>query len=439
MIMLKFAPVKQNRPEIWVPFLKKQLSEMKRNMTKTGETNTAGKSGLAAAPDHLRIPYIEGDGIGPEIWQASRGVFDRAIALAYGDARSIVWQELLAGEKAREKLGVGLPEETLEAIRQARVAIKGPLSTAVAVGGRSLNVTLRKALDLYACVRPVRWFKGVPSPVCHPERVNMVIFRENTEDVYAGVEFEAGSAQTRKLMEFLRQSFPEEYQKVRFPEGSALALKPVSREGSERIVRAAIRWAIANGRKRVTLLHKGNIMKFTEGGFMKWGYEVAEREFASSVSTGAPSAGRILVNDMIMDAALAQTLLTPAEFDVLVCTNLNGDYISDALAAQVGGLGIAPGANINYETGAAIFEATHGTAPGIAGQDAANPCSLILSGEMMLRYLGWGEAADRVLAGVEGAIASRRVTADFAASMPDSVCVGTREFAQNVMKYMEMP
>jgi isocitrate dehydrogenase len=317
------------------------------------------------------------------------------------------------------------------------VAIKGPLSTAVAVGGRSLNVALRKLLDLYACVRPVRWFEGVPSPVRHPERVSMVVFRENTEDVYAGVEFDAKSTEKKILMEFLQRAFPDEYQKIRFPDSSALGIKPISREGSERIVRAAIRWAIANNRRRVTLLHKGNIMKFTEGGFMTWGYDVARMEFGSSVSIGVPSQSKLLVNDMIVDAALAQVLLTPWEFDVIVCTNLNGDYISDALAAQVGGLGIAPGANINFDTGAAVFEATHGTAPGIAGQNAANPCSLILSGEMMLRYLGWVEAADLVLAGVEGAIASRRVTPDFADMMRGAERTGTREFAQSILGIME--
>lgn len=405
-------------------------------MTKMGELITMGSSGLLV-PDHPLIPYIEGDGIGPEIWTASREVFDGAVKLAYGGKRGIVWEEVLAGEKARQATGKGLPEETLKRIANSRVAIKGPLSTAVAVGGRSLNVALRKLLDLYACVRPVRWFEGVPSPVRHPERVNMIVFRENTEDVYAGVEFEAKSTEKMILMEFLQRAFPDEYQKIRFPESSALGIKPISREGSERIVRAALRWAIANNRSRVTLLHKGNIMKFTEGGFMTWGYDVARMEFGSAVSIGMPSQSKLMVNDMIVDAALAQVLLTPWEFDVIVCTNLNGDYISDALAAQVGGLGIAPGANINYETGAAVFEATHGTAPNIAGQNAANPCSLILSGEMMLRYLGWGEAADRVLAGVEGAIASRRVTPDFADMMRGAVRTGTREFAHVILEHME--
>ena len=346
-------------------------------------------------------------------------------------------KKLLAGEKARQAVGKGLPEETLSRIEAAKVAIKGPLSTAVAVGGRSLNVALRKILDLYACVRPVRWFEGVPSPVRNPERVKMVVFRENTEDVYAGVEFQAQSSENKILMEFLQQSFPDEYKKIRFPESSAIGIKPISREGSERIVRAAIRWALINNRSRVTLLHKGNIMKFTEGGFMTWGYETARSEFGQVVSFGTPAQGKLLVNDMIVDAALAQVLLTPGEFDVIVCTNLNGDYISDALAAQVGGLGIAPGANINYETGAAVFEATHGTAPNIAGKDSANPCSLILSGEMMLRYLGWGEAADMVLAGVEGAIRSRRVTPDFADMMPGAMRVGTREFARVILEHME--
>ena len=388
-------------------------------------------------PDRPVIPFIEGDGIGPEIWAAARLVLDEAILRAYGQTRAIQWEEALVGEKARRKHGTRLPEETLEKIKQARVAIKGPLSTAVAGGARSLNVALRKLLDLYACVRPVRWFEGVPSPVRHPERVNMVVFRENTEDVYAGVEFDAKSTENKMLMEYLQRAFPEEFQKIRFPESTALGLKPISREGSERIVRAAIRWAITNNRKRVTLLHKGNIMKFTEGGFLNWGYDVARMEFHGSVALDTPSQGKLLVNNMIVDAALAQVLLTPWEFDVLVCTNLNGDYLSDALAAQVGGLGIAPGANINYETGAAVFEATHGTAPNIAGLDAANPCSLILSGEMMLRYLGWGKAADLVLAGVEGAIASRRVTPDFAEMMRGAQRIGTQDFARNIMDHME--
>ena len=405
-------------------------------MAKSDGLITMGQDGLEV-PDMPLIPYIEGDGIGPEIWAAAQAVFDGAVKNAYGGRRRIQWQEVLAGEKARQAVGKGLPEETLSRIEAAKVAIKGPLSTAVAVGGRSLNVALRKILDLYACVRPVRWFEGVPSPVRNPERVNMVVFRENTEDVYAGVEFQAQSSENKILMEFLQQSFPDEYKKIRFPESSAIGIKPISREGSERIVRAAIRWALINNRSRVTLLHKGNIMKFTEGGFMTWGYETARSEFGQVVSFGTPAQGKLLVNDMIVDAALAQVLLTPGEFDVIVCTNLNGDYISDALAAQVGGLGIAPGANINYETGAAVFEATHGTAPNIAGQDAANPCSLILSGEMMLRYLGWGEAADLVLAGVEGAIRSRRVTPDFADMMPGAMRVGTREFARVILEHME--
>jgi isocitrate dehydrogenase len=405
-------------------------------MAKSDGLIALGQDGLKV-PDMPLIPYIEGDGIGPEIWAAAQEVFDGAVKIAYGDTRKIQWHEVLAGEKARQAVGKGLPEETLNRIEAAKVAIKGPLSTAVAVGGRSLNVALRKMLDLYACVRPVRWFEGVPSPVRNPERVNMVIFRENTEDVYAGVEFEANSTEKKILLEFIQHTFPDEYQKIRFPESSALGIKPISREGSERIVRAAIRWAIINNRSRVTLLHKGNIMKFTEGGFMTWGYETARSEFSKVVSFGTPTQGKLLINDMIVDAALAQVLLTPGEFDVIVCTNLNGDYISDALAAQVGGLGIAPGANINYETGAAVFEATHGTAPNIAGLDAANPCSLILSGEMMLRYLGWVEAADLVLAGVEGAIRSRRVTPDFADIMPSAERVGTQEFARVILEHME--
>jgi isocitrate dehydrogenase len=405
-------------------------------MKKTASLITLSKNGLGV-PNQPIIPYVEGDGIGPEVWDASQRVLDHAVQCAYGSDRSITWEEVYAGEKARQKFGSRLPEETLEKIRKSRVAIKGPLSTAVGVGARSLNVALRKLLDLYVCLRPVRWFEGVPSPVRHPERINMVVFRENTEDVYAGLEFESTSTEKKILMEFIQRGFPQEYEKIRFPESSALGIKPISREGSERIIRAAINWAIANNRNRVTLVHKGNIMKFTEGAFVNWGYDLARMEFPSSVAINTPSQGKLLVNDMIADAVFAQTLLTPWEFDVLVCTNLNGDYLSDALAAQVGGLGIAPGANINFETGAAVFEATHGTAPSLAGQNAANPCSLILSGEMMLRYLGWPEAADRVLAGVEGAIASHRLTPDFADMMRSATRVGTDEFAQNIIDHME--
>jgi isocitrate dehydrogenase len=405
-------------------------------MKKTASLITLSKNGLGV-PNQPIIPYVEGDGIGPEVWEASQRVLDHAVQCAYGSDRCIIWEEVYAGEKARQKFGSRLPEETLDKIRKSRVAIKGPLSTAVGVGARSLNVALRKLLDLYVCLRPVRWFEGVPSPVRHPERINMVVFRENTEDVYAGVEFESTSTEKKILMEFIQRGFPQEYEKIRFPESSALGIKPISREGSERIIRAAIHWAIANNRNRVTLVHKGNIMKFTEGAFVNWGYDLARMEFPTSVAINNPSQGKLLVNDMIADAVFAQTLLTPLEFDVLVCTNLNGDYLSDALAAQVGGLGIAPGANINFETGAAVFEATHGTAPSIAGQNAANPCSLILSGEMMLRYLGWPEAADRVLAGVEGAIASHRLTPDFADMMHSATSIGTDEFAQNIIDHME--
>jgi isocitrate dehydrogenase len=405
-------------------------------MNKTASLITLSKNGLGV-PNQPIIPYVEGDGIGPEVWEASQRVLDHAVQCAYGSDRCIIWEEVYAGEKARQKFGSRLPEETLDKIRKSRVAIKGPLSTAVGVGARSLNVALRKLLDLYVCLRPVRWFEGVPSPVRHPERINMVVFRENTEDVYAGVEFESTSTEKKILMEFIQRGFPQEYEKIRFPESSALGIKPISREGSERIIRAAINWAIANNRNRVTLVHKGNIMKFTEGAFVNWGYALARMEFPSSVAINNPSQGKLLVNDMIADAVFAQTLLTPWEFDVLVCTNLNGDYLSDALAAQVGGLGIAPGANINFETGAAVFEATHGTAPSIAGQNAANPCSMILSGEMMLRYLGWPEAADRVLAGVEGAIASHRLTPDFADMMRSATSIGTDEFAQNIIDHME--
>ena len=367
------------------------------------------RDGKMVVPNHVVLPFIEGDGTGPDIWRASVRVLDAAVAKAYGGKRSIVWKEVLAGQKAFDQTGNWLPDETLDAFRTYLVGIKGPLTTPVGGGIRSLNVALRQILDLYVCVRPVRWFVGVPSPVKHPEKVDMVIFRENTEDIYAGIEFAEGSDDVKKVFAFLKDNFPAAYKKVRFPESSGIGFKPVSREGSERLVRAAIEYAIAQKLKSVTIVHKGNIMKFTEGAFRNWGYAVAEREFAGKVYTwdqwertkaargeeaanaeqnAALASGRILIKDAIADITLQQVLTRPEEFDVIATLNLNGDYLSDALAAQVGGIGIAPGGNINYLTGHAIFEATHGTAPKYANLDKVNPGSVILSGEMMFRHLG---------------------------------------------------
>jgi isocitrate dehydrogenase len=385
--------------------------------------------GRLAVPDSPIIPFIEGDGTGPDIWAAAVRVLDAAVQRAYGGRRRIVWKEVLAGEKAHSKTGDWLPEETVSAIAGHLVAIKGPLTTPVGGGIRSLNVTLRQKLDLYVCLRPVRWVEGVPSPVKHPERVNMVIFRENTEDVYAGLELSQGSPEAEKLISFCRQSFGW---KIRSDSG--LGLKPVSRTGSQRLVRAAIRYALRLGRSSVTLVHKGNIQKFTEGAFQKWGFELAREEFGDQTVSweecgGKPPAGKLLIKDAIADNFLQQILTRPDEFDVIATTNLNGDYISDALAAQVGGIGIAPGGNINYETGHAVFEATHGTAPKYAGQDKVNPGSVILSGEMMLRYLGWQEAAELILRGLERTIAQKVVTYDFARLMQGATEVKTSAFA----------
>ncbi len=385
--------------------------------------------GRLEVPDTPIIPFIEGDGTGPDIWAAAVRVLDAAVQQAYGGRRRIVWKEVLAGEKAHRQTGDWLPEETVSAIAGHLVAIKGPLTTPVGGGIRSLNVTLRQRLDLYVCLRPVRWFEGVPSPVKHPERVDMVIFRENTEDVYAGLELSQGSPEAEKLISFCRQSFGW---KIR-PD-SGLGLKPVSRTGSQRLVRAAIRYALRLGRSSVTLVHKGNIQKFTEGAFQKWGFELAREEFGDQTVSweecgGKPPAGKLLIKDAIADNFLQQILTRPDEFDVIATTNLNGDYISDALAAQVGGIGIAPGGNINYETGHAVFEATHGTAPKYAGQDKVNPGSVILSGEMMLRYLGWQEAAELILRGLERTIAQKVVTYDFARLMQGATEAKTSAFA----------
>ena len=393
--------------------------------------------GKLVVPDQPIIPFIEGDGTGPDIWKASRLVFDQAVVKAYGGSRSIVWREVLAGEKAKNTVDNWLPEATLTAIRENLVAIKGPLTTPVGGGIRSLNVALRQQLDLYACLRPVQWFKGVPSPVKHPEQVDMVIFRENTEDIYAGIEFAAGTDQVKKLRDFLVREMG--VKNIRFPETSALGIKPVSEEGSKRLIRSAINYCLASGRKSITLVHKGNIMKFTEGGFRDWGYQLAKDEFGAVEIDGGPWCklpNGIVIKDVIADAFLQQILTRPAEYDVIATLNLNGDYISDALAAQVGGIGIAPGANINYVTGHAIFEATHGTAPKYANQDKVNPGSLILSGEMMFRYLGWVEAADLIVKALNATIAQKRVTYDFHRLMEGATLLGTGAFATAMVENM---
>lgn len=396
-------------------------------------------NGKLNVPDTPIIPFIEGDGTGVDIWPASQVVFDAAVKKAYGGKREIVWFEVYAGEKANKvyEQEIWLPDDTLKAIREYRIGIKGPLTTPVGGGFRSINVALRQMMDLYACVRPVQYFNGVPSPVKKPELVDMVIFRENTEDIYAGIEYKAGSPEVKKVIEFLQKEM--KVNKIRFPETSAIGVKPVSEEGSKRLIRAAIRYAIANNRKSVTLVHKGNIMKYTEGGFREWGYELAKEEFGAVEIDGGPWCklpSGIVIKDAIADAFLQQILTRPAEYDVIATLNLNGDYISDALAAQVGGIGIAPGANINYETGYAVFEATHGTAPKYAGQDKVNPGSVILSGEMMFRYLGWTEAADLIIKGLNGAIGQKTVTYDFARLMEGAKEVKCSEFAQEVVKHL---
>ncbi len=399
-----------------------------------GTAITMGPEGLQT-PDNPTIPYIEGDGIGPDIWAAAVRVFDAAVEKAYDGSRSVDWHEVLAGEKAFNETESWLPDETVDAFRTYIVGIKGPLTTPVGGGIRSLNVALRQILDLYACVRPVRWYEGVPSPVKRPELVDMVIFRENTEDVYAGKEVEEGTPEARKLLDFVKDEFGWELR----PD-SGLGLKPMSVTGSKRLVRAAIEYALANGRKSVTIVHKGNIMKFTEGAFRSWGYEVVKDEFSDRAVSWEDSGGdpgdKLLVQDVIADAMLQQILTRPASYDIIATTNLNGDYLSDALAAQVGGIGIAPGGNINYDTGVAIFEATHGTAPKYAGQDKVNPGSLILSGEMMFRYLGWTEVADLIVKGLEGAIAAKTVTYDFARLTDDATLVKTSEFADAIIAHM---
>jgi isocitrate dehydrogenase len=395
------------------------------------------KAGRLQVPTHPIIPFIEGDGTGPDIWRASQYVFDHAVQRAYGDRRRIVWFEVLAGEKAKNVLNSWLPDDTLAAIDHHLVAIKGPLTTPVGGGFRSLNVALRQKLDLYACVRPVRWFQGVPSPVKAPQDVNMVIFRENTEDIYAGIEYKAKSEEARRIIEFLQHQMGA--QSIRFPGSSAIGIKPISEEGSKRLIRSAIEFAVSQKLGSVTLVHKGNIMKFTEGGFRDWGYQVAKEEFGAVEVDGGPWCrlpSGVVVKDVIADAFLQQILTRPREYSVIATMNLNGDYISDALAAQVGGIGIAPGANINYLTGHAVFEATHGTAPKYAGQDKVNPGSVILSGEMMLRYLGWNEAADLIISSLEKTIAQKRVTYDLDRLMPGATLLQTSEFGRAMVENM---
>jgi isocitrate dehydrogenase len=412
-------------------------------------------NGTLVVPDNPILPFIEGDGTGPDIWRASVRVMDAAVAKAYGGKRRIRWMEVYAGEKANKLFNTWLPEETVAACREYLVSIKGPLTTPVGGGIRSLNVALRQMLDLYVCLRPVRWFKGVPSPVKHPEKVDMVIFRENTEDIYAGIEFEAGTPDNQKFLELFKQAFPKAYAKIRFPESSGIGIKPVSKDGSERLIRAAIDYAVTNKRKSVTLVHKGNIQKFTEGAFRNWGYALAEREFAAQTYTweqwertkaakgekeanaqmdAAKNSGKVIVKDAIADITLQQVLSRPDEFDIIATLNLNGDYLSDALAAQVGGIGIAPGGNINYLTGHAVFEATHGTAPKYANLDKVNPGSVILSGEMMFRYMGWTEAADAIITAMDRTIGQKIVTYDFARQMEGATEVSTSAFADALIR-----
>jgi isocitrate dehydrogenase len=430
-------------------------------------TAISRKNGRLVVPDNPIIPFIEGDGTGRDIWRASVRVLDAAVQKAYSGKRRIAWMEVYAGEKSFTQFNTWLPDDTIEAFREYYVGIKGPLTTPVGGGIRSLNVALRQLLDLYVCLRPVRWYRGVPSPVKHPERVDMVIFRENTEDIYAGIEYEAGTPEAQKVLDFLAKEFPKDFKKVRFgsPEGSetwqaaleeigaphrsvdvqvGIGLKPISYLGSERLIHSAISYAISQKRKSVTLVHKGNIMKFTEGAFREWGYRIAKQFFGATeldggpwcrIPDGKPGAG-LVIKDAIADITLQQVLTRPDEFDVIATPNLNGDYLSDALAAQVGGIGIAPGGNINYVTGHAIFEATHGTAPKYADQDKVNPGSVILSGEMMLRHLGWGEAADLVVKGMDAAISNRRVTYDFARLMDGATEVKTSEFGGAIIASM---
>ena len=415
------------------------------------------KNGRLTVPANPIIPFIEGDGTGPDIWRASVRVMDAAVAKAYGGKRKIHWMEVYAGQKAYDTCNTWLPDATVEACREYLVSIKGPLTTPIGGGIRSLNVALRQMLDLYVCLRPVRWYKGVPSPVKKPEEVDMVIFRENTEDIYAGIEFEAGTEANKRFMELFKSAFAKEFGKIRFPDNCGIGIKPISKEGTQRLFRSAIEYAIANQRKSVTIVHKGNIMKFTEGAFRNWCYELAETEFAGKTYTwdqwertkadkgekaaneeqkAALAKGAVLIKDAIADITLQQVLTRPAEFDVIATMNLNGDYLSDALAAQIGGIGIAPGGNINYATGHAVFEATHGTAPKYANLDKVNPGSVILSGEMMLRYLGWTEAADSIISAMDKTIGDKTVTYDFARLMDGAREVKCSEFGDLLIKNM---
>ena len=429
-------------------------SQLKLEVPSEGQKITIS-DGRLQVPDRPIIPFIEGDGTGPDIWRASVRVLDAAVAKAYGGKRKIEWMEVYAGQKSNDLYNTWLPEETVQACRDYLVSIKGPLTTPIGGGIRSLNVALRQMLDLYVCLRPVRWFKGVPSPVKAPDKVDMVIFRENTEDIYAGIEFEAGSADNEKFKALFKEAFPKLYTKIRFPDTSGIGIKAVSAEGTERLMRAAIQYAIDNKRKSVTIVHKGNIMKFTEGAFRNWCYALAEREFGAHTYTwdqwertradqgekaanaeqdAAKKAGKVIIKDAIADITLQQVLTRPDEFDVIATMNLNGDYLSDALAAQVGGIGIAPGGNINYITGHAVFEATHGTAPKYANLDKVNPGSVILSGEMMLRYLGWYEAADAVITSMDRTIGQKTVTYDFARLMEGATEVKCSEFADAMIR-----
>lgn len=427
------------------------------NIPKAGE-KISMIGGILSVPDHPILPFVEGDGSGRDIWRASQSVIDAAVRQAYGDKCKIEWMEVFAGEKAYNKFGSWLPDETVQALEEFRVGIKGPLTTPINGSIRSLNVAIRKALDLYVCQRPVRYIKGIPSPVKHPQFVDMVVFRENTEDVYSGIEFENGTDANQQFKTLLKDVFPAEYKKMRFPGTAGIGIKPISREGTFRLVRAAIQWALVNHRRSVTLVHKGNIQKYTEGAFRNWGYELALAEFGDKVYTWAEweqtkndkgedaanqeqasalQAGKLLVKDVIADIVFQQTITRPREFDVLATMNLNGDYISDALAAQVGAIGIAPGGNINYSTGHAVFEATHGIDPQYADKDIANPGSVILSGEMMLRYLGWNEAADLIIQGMEGAISAKTVTQDFYERMDGANLLKCSEFGDAIIHHMQ--
>ncbi len=424
-----------------------------------GSKLTIDNNGKLLVPDNPIIPFIEGDGIGADIWKSSVNVFNAAIKKAYGDNRKVDWLEIYAGDKANDVYGPNtwLPDETLSLINEYLVAIKGPLTTPIGGGIRSINVALRQKLDLYVCLRPVRWFNNVPSPVKQPEDIDMVIFRENTEDIYAGIEFEEGDESTKKFLDILKENFQDRYNKIRFPDSCGLGIKPISKEGTQRLVLDAIEYAINNNRSSVTLVHKGNIMKFTEGGFKKWGYELAEEKFKNQVFTWAQydrilekegknsaddkmnkaiSEGKIIIKDVIADAFLQQILTRPKEYDVIATMNLNGDYISDALAAQVGGIGIAPGANINYESGKALFEATHGTAPKYAGLDKVNPCSVILSGEMMFRYLGWHEVSDMIISSIDKTLSKKLVTYDFERQMTGATLLKCSEFGEALIDNM---